>query len=76
MPTKKRLTMLHHYINPPTAKSKSPPRKKPAEPCIPTNNAETDTNEAIVNLSLTAKNQNLDIVILLKEHFAVEVIRI
>ena len=73
---KKRLTMLYHYINPPTAKSKSPPRKKPAEPCIPTNNAETDTNEAIVNLSLTAKNQNLDIICLLKEHFAVEVIRI
>ena len=70
----KRLSLLHAYISPP----KSAPKKKKAEPCLPSVNAEEKPllNEKISDLVSKAKEQNCDIVSLLQEKIVVEVITI
>lgn len=70
----KRLSLLHAYISPP----KSAPKKKKAEPSLPSVNAEEKPllNEKISDLVSKAKEQNCDIVSLLQEKIVVEVITI
>lgn len=70
----KRLSLLHAYISPP----KSTPKKKKAEPSLPSVNGEEKTflNEKISDLVSKAKEQNCDIVSLLQEKIVVEVITI
>ena len=70
----KRLSLLHAYISPP----KSAPKKKKAEPSLPSVNGEEKPllNEKISDLVSKAKEQNCDIVSLLQEKIVVEVITI
>ena len=70
----KRLSLLHAYISPP----KSAPKKKKAEPSLPSVNGEEKPllNEKISDLVSTAKEQNRDIISFLQKKIQIEVIKI
>lgn len=76
MAYKQRLTLLHSYIHiaEPKAKTTKPRKKKPI---ASSNNLKCDNNGvSIMDMAKQAKINNTDIVALLREHFAVEEVRV
>lgn len=77
MAYKQRLTLLHSYIHATDAKSKTtkPSKKKPIIKCDDIHN-DIINGVSIVEIAKEAKTDNVDIVPLLREHFAVEEVRL
>jgi hypothetical protein len=73
---KKRLAMIHSYIDPPTTKSKATVRKKQNAAISPPPESEPNTDKLISTISATAKEQKADVVSLLQKHILVEVIQL
>lgn len=74
---KKRLTMLHSYIEPTRTKRKQTSTKQNQIDTYPLKN-ELSINDGFIieKLVVKAKNESLDIVCLFREHFTVEVIKL
>ena len=74
---KKRLTMIHGYIEPTiTRKSQSSSRKQKADEYTSTTETATDTENIIANIVIVAKEKCVDVVGLLQEKITVEVIKV
>jgi hypothetical protein len=76
MAYKQRLTLLHSYIHTSETKAKTiKPRKK--KPIASSDNLKSDNKGvSIMDMAKQAKTNNTDIVALLREHFAVEEVRV
>ena len=66
-----RLSLLHGYIQPSIPQGKQTSRIKKKAPAMPTTNVPTDSSVSIAELVAAAKNDGMDIVQLLKNHFPV-----
>lgn len=73
---KKRLSMLHSYIEPTIKHRKQTATKKKAKPEPPQINGDITDDFSISELATTAKANNSDIVTLLKAHIAIEEVRV
>ena len=73
---KKRLSMLHSYIEPTIKHRKQTATKKKAKPEPPQINGDITDDFSISELAATAKANNSDIVTLLKAHIAIEEVRV
>ena len=73
---KKRLSMLHSYIEPTIKHRKQTATKKKAKPEPPQINGDITDDFSISKLAATAKANNSDIVTLLKAHIAIEEVRV
>lgn len=73
---KKRLSMLHGYIEPTIKHRKQTATKKKAKPEPPQIQSDITDDFSIVELAATAKVNNSDIVNLLKAHIAIEEVRV
>jgi hypothetical protein len=73
---KKRLAMIHSYIDPPTTKSKATVRKKQNIAISPPLESEPNTDKLISTISATAKEQKADVVSLLQKHILIEEIHL
>lgn len=73
---KKRLSMLHSYIEPTIKHRKQTATKKKAKPEPPQIHSEITDDFSIAELAATAKANNSDIVNLLKAHIAIEEVRV
>ena len=73
---KKRLSMLHSYIEPTIKHRKQTATKKKAKPEPPQINSDITDDFSISELAATAKANNSDIVTLLKAHIAIEEVRV
>ncbi len=73
---KKRLSMLHSYIEPTIHHRKQTATKKKAKPEPPQMQSDITDDFSIAELAATAKTNNSDIVELLKEHIAIEEVRV
>lgn len=73
---KKRLAMLHSYIEPTIKHRKQTATKKKAKPEPPQINGDITDDFSISELAATAKANNSDIVNLLKAHIAIEEVRV
>lgn len=72
---KKRLSMLHSYIEPTIRRRKQTTSKKKTQPEPKAVYSEITDNFSIAELAATTKTNNLDIVDLLKEHIVIEEVR-
>lgn len=73
---KKRLVMLHSYIEPTITHRKQTATKKKAKPEPKAEHGDIVDDFSIAELAATAKSNNSDIVKLLKAHIAIEEVRI
>jgi hypothetical protein len=74
---KKRLTMIHGYIEPTiTRKSQTSSRKQKADEYTSTTETAADTKNVIANIVTVAKEKCVDVVGLLQEKITVEVIKV
>lgn len=73
---KKRLSMLHSYIEPTIKRRKQTATKKKAKPEPLQINGDITDDFSISELAATAKANNSDIVTLLKAHIAIEEVRV
>ena len=73
---KKRLAMIHSYIDPPTTKSKATVRKKQNIAISPPPESAPNTDKLISTISATAKEQKADVVSLLQKHILIEEIHL
>ena len=74
---KKRLTMLHGYIEPTiTRKGQTSPQRQKADEYISSTEMVMDTEKVIANIVSAAKEKGVDVIDLLQEKIAVEVVRI
>lgn len=73
---KKRLSMLHSYIEPTIKHRKQTTTKKKAKPESQVANSDMADDFSIAELAATAKSNNSDIVELLKAHIAIEEVRV
>lgn len=73
---KKRLSMLHSYIEPTIKHRKQTATKKKAKPEPPQVQSDITDDFSIAALAATAKASNSDIVTLLKAHIAIEEVRV
>lgn len=73
---KKRLSMLHSYIEPTITHRKQTATKKKAKPEPPQVQSDITDDFSITELAATAKANNSDIVNLLKAHISIEEVRV
>lgn len=73
---KKRLSMLHSYIEPTIKHRKQTATKKKAKPEPPQVQSDITDDFSIAELVATAKANNSDIITLLKAHIAIEEVRV
>ena len=73
---KKRLSMLHSYIEPTIKHRKQTATKKKAKPEPPQVQSDITDDFSIAALAATAKADNSDIITLLKAHIAIEEVRV
>lgn len=73
---KKRLSMLHSYIEPTIKHRKQTATKKKAKPEPPQIHSNITDDFSIAELATTAKAENSDIVHLLKAHITIEEVRV
>lgn len=73
---KKRLAMLHSYIEPIITHKKQTATKKKAKPEPPQVQSDITDDFSIAALAATAKANNSDVVTLLKAHIAIEEVRV
>ncbi len=73
---KKRLSMLHSYIEPTIKHRKQTATKKKAKPEQPQVQSDITDDFSIAELAATAKANNSDIVTLLKVHISIEEVRV
>lgn len=73
---KKRLSMLHSYIEPTIKHRKQTATKKKAKPEPPQVQSDITDDFSIAELVATAKANNSDIITLLKAHIAIEKVRV
>lgn len=73
---KKRLAMLHSYIEPTITHKKQTAAKKKAKPETPQIPSDITDDFSIAEIAATAKANNSDVVTLLKAHIAIEEVRV
>lgn len=73
---KKRLAMLHSYIEPIITHKKQTATKKKAKPETPQIPSDITDDYSIAEIAATAKANNSDVVTLLKAHIAIEEVRV